>query len=113
MANYLILWLTSALFLYLTALVVPGFKITSFPRAMMAALVLGFFNALLKPFLVFITIPINILTLGLFSFVISAIILRLSAAMMKGFDISGWIPAILGALVMAGWQVLLRFFVDL
>lgn len=106
MTYYLILWLSSAIFLYITALIVPGFKISSFPRAMLAALVLGFFNASVKPFLLFISFPITFLTLGVFAFVISAVILRLSAAVMKGFDISGWIPAFLGALVLAALQML-------
>ncbi len=98
--NWLFVWLASSLLLYVTALIVPGFKITSFPRAMMAAIIVGLFNMLLRPILLFLTLPINIITLGLFTFVVNAVILRISAGVMKGFDISGWLPAFLGAIVM-------------
>ena len=97
----LILWLVSSLLLYLTAVIVPGFKITSFGRALLAALIVGLLNMFIRPILIFLSLPINIITLGLFVFVINAVILRLAAAMLKGFDISGWIPAIIGAIVMA------------
>mgnify|MGYP003684469457 CR=1 FL=1 len=103
--NLLILWLSSALLLYLTAIIVPGFKITSFPRALIAAIIVGFFNMFLKPILLLLTLPINIITLGLFTFVVNAIILRISAGIMKGFDISGWMTAILGAMVMTLLQL--------
>ena len=100
MIHHIIVWLFSALLLYLTAVIVPGFKITSFGRAMIAALIVGLLNMLIRPILFYITLPINVLTLGLFTFVLTAIILRASAGLLKGFDISGWIPAILGAVVM-------------
>ena len=104
--NWLILWLGSSLLLYVTAVLVPGFKITSFPRAMIATIIIGFLNMLIKPILIFLTLPINILTLGLFTFVINAIILRLAAGVMKGFDISGWFPAILAAMVMTFLRII-------
>ena len=101
----LTLWLSSALLLYLTAMIVPGFKVSSFPRSMLATVIVGLFNALLRPFLLIITIPINILTLGLFTFVVNAIILRLAAGLIKGFDIKGWGPAIIGAITMVLLQI--------
>ena len=104
--NWLFVWLASSLLLYVTALIVPGFKITSFPRAMMAAIIVGLFNMLLRPILLFLTLPINIITLGLFTFVVNAVILRISAGVMKGFDISGWLPAFLGAIVMVIIQLI-------
>src|SRR5690606_10007939 len=90
--NLLIIWLLSAVFLYLTAMIVPGFVIRSFSSALIAAVVVGLFNMLLRPILMFLTLPLNILTLGLFTFVVQAIILRLSAGVLPGFAISGWIP---------------------
>lgn len=97
----LIVWFVSSLLLYLTAVIVPGFKISSFPRAMLAALIVGLLNMLLRPLLVFLSLPITIITLGFFIFVVNAVILRLAAGMLKGFDINGWMPAIAGALVLA------------
>lgn len=61
----------------------------------------------LRPILWFLTLPINILTLGLFTFVVNAIILKLAAKLLKGFDIDGWLPAILGAVVLAVIQSLI------
>ncbi len=101
-----IVWLVASLLLYLTAVVVPGFTISSFPRAMLAALVVGFLNMFIRPLLLFISLPITILTLGLFIFVVNAVVLRLAAGMIKGFDISGWLPATIGAFVLALMQVL-------
>ena len=101
----LVIWFVSSLLLYLTAMVVPGFKISSFMSAMLAALVVGFLNMFLRPLLIFLSLPITIMTLGSFIFVVNAVILRLAAGMLKGFDINGWVPAILGALVLAVMQV--------
>lgn len=107
MLSLLVTWILSALCLYLTAIIVPRFTIHSFPSALWAAVVIGFLNMVLRPILWFLTLPINILTLGLFTFVVNAIILKLAAKLLKGFDIDGWLPAILGAIVLAILQSLL------
>lgn len=107
--SLLVLWLLSALFLYLTAVLVPGFIVKSFGAALIAAIVVGLFNMLLRPLLLFLTLPLNVLTLGLFTFVVQAVILRLSAGFLSGFDIQGWIPAILGAVVMSLIQTLVYY----
>lgn len=108
MMNMLVVWFLSALSLYLTAMVVPGFKMASFGAAMIAAIVVGVLNMFLKPILFILTLPINILTLGLFSFVLTGIVLKMSASMLKGFEISGWWPAIWGAVVLAIVQILIH-----
>lgn len=100
MTELLITWIASSLVLYLTAVIVPGFVIKSFGSAMLAAAVVGFFNIWIKPIFMFLAFPVNFLTLGLFTFVINAIILRMAAGVLKGFDIKGWGPAILGAIVL-------------
>ena len=104
MLEMLVMWVASAVVLYLTAMLVPGFTIKSFGSAMLAAVMVGLLNMLFKPILIFLTLPINILTLGLFTFVVNAIILRMAAGLLKGFDNNGWFPAILGALVLAVLQ---------
>ncbi len=106
--NLLTIWIVSAFILYATAVIVPGFRITSFGRAMIGAIVVGLFNATIWWVLFILTIPLTILTLGLFTFAINAIVLRLAAGMMKGFEIRGWIPALLGAFVISFLQIILN-----
>lgn len=106
--HLLIVWLLSAVALIITAYVVPGFHVRNFGTALVAALVVGLANAILWPILILLTLPINVLTLGLFTFVISAAMLKLAAAVVGDFDIDGWIPAILGAVVLVLVQALLR-----
>jgi len=101
MIAMLITWLLSAACLYITASIVPGFKIQSYGSALWAVIVIGFFNMLLRPILMFLALPINFLTLGLFTFVVNAVILKIAAKLLKSFDIDGWIPAILGAVILA------------
>lgn len=101
MMNLLLLWLVSSIVLLITAYLVPGFTIKSFGSAMWASLVVGLLNMLIRPILMFLSFPINFLTLGLFTFVINAIILRMAAGLLKGFDIDGWFSAIIGAVVLA------------
>jgi putative membrane protein len=103
-------WMVSSIVLYLTAVLVPGITIKSFGSAMWASIVVGLLNMLLRPILIFLTLPINFLTLGLFTFVVNAIVLRMAAGLLKGFDIEGWLPAILGAVVLALLQALVYMF---
>lgn len=98
----ILVWIASALSLWATAFVVPGFTIEGFfPRALVAALVLGVLNALVRPLIVLLTLPVTILTLGLFLLVVNAMMIGLAAWLLDGFDIDGPLPAIAGALVLA------------
>lgn len=101
MIELLGVWLLCSVAIYLTAAITPGFKLKGFSAAMIASIVIGLLNMFIRPVLFFLTLPINILTLGLFTIVLNAIVLRLSAGLLKGFDISGWLPAIIGAIVLA------------
>ena len=108
--SYLIAhWVVSALALWLTAAVVPGFRLKGFLTAMVAALLVAAGNFYLRPVLWFLTLPLTILTLGLFTFVLDAIILRIAAAFMKDFEIRGWLSAIAAAFVLALASSLLHF----
>jgi len=92
----------NALVLLLVTHLIQGIRVTGFGVALIAALVLGLLNALVKPLLFILTLPLNILTLGLFTFVINALILWLAAALVPGFAIDHFFPtAILAAVVMA------------
>lgn len=109
MLELLGVWILCALAIYITAAVIPGFTIKGFGAAMIASVVIGLLNATLRWILLILTLPLNILTLGLFTIVINAIILRVSAGLLKGFDIDGWVPAIIGAVVLALVQALLFY----
>ena len=97
----LIALVLNAAALMLTAYVVPGFKVDNFTTAVLAAIVLGVVNTFIKPVLAFISLPITLITLGLFAFVINAVVLFIVSAVVPGLTIDGWIPAILGAIVLA------------
>lgn len=109
MMIFILNWIALSVALMVTAFLVPKFEVKSFGSALIAVAVIGFFNAILQPILWFLTLPINILTLGLFTFVINAIILRISAGLLKGFDIGGWLPAILGAVVLSLVQSIMAY----
>lgn len=87
--------------LLVTAYLVPGFYVASIQTAILAAIVLGVINTFIKPFLSLISAPLTILTLGLFAFVVNAIVLWMAAAVVPGFELAGWWSAILGAIVLA------------
>ena len=108
MLHIILVWILSAVALLITSKLVKGFEIKDFKAGMIAAFVVGLLNALLKPILFILTLPINLLTLGLFTFVINAIVLRTAAGLMKNFKISDWTTAIIAAVVLAIVQVLLN-----
>lgn len=85
----------------ITAYLVRGFKVKSFVAALFASALIGLANIVIWPILMFLTLPLNILTLGLFTFVVNGVVLRLCAALLPGFDIEGWASAIFGAIILA------------
>lgn len=101
MKHFLLTWLLSAVALVITAYFVPGFTITSFPAAAVAAVVMGIVNAIVRPLLVLLTLPLTFMTLGLFLLVINALSVALVAYLTPDFTISGFIPALLGSIVLS------------
>ena len=103
----LLRWLISAGALMLVAYYVPGIAVRSFYAALVAALILGLINALIRPILIILTLPINLLTLGLFTLVINALMFWLASSIVKGFFVAGFWPAFWGALIMCvvSWVV--------
>lgn len=99
-------WLTSAIGVMLVAYIVPGFHVLNFGTALFVALVLGLLNATVRPLLIIITLPITILSLGLWLFVINAGMLVLVDRMFRTFTIDSFLSAILGsiALTLIGWS---------
>lgn len=101
--RFLLRWLISALALLLVTRIVAGFHVETFYSALIAALIVGLFNAVIRPVLIVLTLPITIVTLGLFTFVINAALLLLASTIVKGFTIDGFLPALMGALIL--WAV--------
>lgn len=100
-------WILCSVAICITAAITPGFTLKGFGSAMIASMVIGLLNMTIRPILWFLTLPITIITLGLFTVVLNAIVLRMAAGLLKGFDISGWFPAIFGAIILALVQALL------
>jgi putative membrane protein len=95
----LVRWLLLAAALLLVAYLYPGVAITSFGSAMIAAFVIGVFNTLLRPILVLLTLPVTLLTLGLFLFVINALMFWAAAQVLDGFAVNGFVAALIGSLI--------------
>ena len=91
--------LLNALAIMLAASFVPGVLLTGMVPAIIAGVLLGFVNALIRPVLLLLTLPFTLLTLGLFIFVVNAICFALTAALVPGFDLTGFFAAFFGALV--------------
>jgi putative membrane protein len=87
--------LLNALFLLFASYVISGVQVNSFYAAVITAIVLGLINALIRPVLIVLTLPINILTLGLFTLVINGLLVMFVASFVKGFSVAGFWPAIL------------------
>jgi putative membrane protein len=101
MFSFLIRWVISAVSLFVTAKLVPGIRVEDFGVALLAAIVLGAINAFVRPILILLTLPITILTLGLFIFVINALSFYLASYFIKGFEIESFFAALLGSLVVS------------
>ena len=112
MPHFLLTWLLTALALVITANLVPGFNIDSFPAALIAAVVLGLVNAVIKPILIALTLPITLVTLGLFLFVVNALTIWLAGSITPGFEVSGFLPALVGSIILTIVASVLNFVAD-
>lgn len=95
----LLRWLFNAFVLIVVALLTPGLSFASYWSVLVTSLVLGLLNALVRPLLILLTLPINILTLGFFTLFINAIIFWLASTMVRGFNVTNFAAAFWGALV--------------
>jgi len=105
----LIHWLLNAVALLIVTYIVPGFHVSGIVAALIAALVIGLLNATIGLFLKVITFPLTVVTLGIFWFVVNAIILKLASMFVPGFTIVGFLPAFLGAIVLALINLVVRW----
>ena len=100
MLQFILTWLATAVSLFLTAFIVPGVTVVSFSSAIVGAAVLGLVNAIVKPILILFTLPLTILTLGLFLLVVNAIALGLVGYLTPGLTVTGFFPAVFGSIVL-------------
>ncbi|MCU0562635.1 MAG: phage holin family protein [Desulfobacterales bacterium] len=101
MPHLLVRWLTLTAAILVSAYLIEGIRVAGFFSALCAAALLGIFNAVLRPVFLLLTLPVNILSLGLFTFVINAVLLKLVSGLIRGFDVYGFGPALIGSLVIS------------
>lgn len=99
MLSLLARWVVNAAALLLVAYLYPGVQLAGFLAALVAALILGLVNAVIRPILVILTLPVTILTLGLFIFVINALLFWLVSGVVKGFGVTGFGAALVGSIL--------------
>jgi putative membrane protein len=95
----IIKWLLSAVALLAVAYLYPGVQVASFGSALIAAAVIGLLNMVVRPVLVVLTLPVTIVTLGLFLFVINALLFWAASGLLSGFQVSGFVAALIGSLI--------------
>jgi len=101
MMGLLIRWLVNAGALWLIASFIKGIEVQSLLAALVASAVLGIINALLRPLFILLTLPINILTLGLFTFLLNGFMLYLAGTLVRGFEVHGFWAPVFGALILS------------
>lgn len=108
--NILINWILSAIIILIASQILPGVHVTGFVAALTVALVLGIINAIIKPVIVILTLPINILTLGLFTLVINAALVMLTSAIVPGFRVDGFLWALVFSILLSIINMVLHTF---
>ena len=105
MKGFVLRLLISALGLWLASAIVPGVRIEGFDTLLIAALLLGIVNAIIRPLIIILTLPITVLTLGIFLLVVNAAMLGIVASILDDFSVSGFFSALFGALIVSitGW----------
>lgn len=111
MRGWVVRWILNIIGIILTAALLKGFQVTPW-GAIVGSVFLGIVNAVIRPILIILTLPLNILTLGLFTFVINGLMLWLTSATIKGFDITGFGWAILTAIVLSLVSFVISYFVE-
>ncbi|WP_325344203.1 phage holin family protein [Xylophilus sp.] len=101
-------WLLSAVALLAVAYIYSGVQVASFGSALVAAFVIGLFNVILRPILVVLTLPVTIVTLGLFLFVINALLFWAASGVLQGFAVQGFVAALIGSLIYSALGVLIE-----
>jgi putative membrane protein len=109
MARLLVNWFVSAISIWLVGQMIRGVEVESFGTALIAAIAIALVNATVGWLLTLLTLPITILTLGLFLLVINAVLLKISTWFVPGFSVHGFLPALVGSMVLSLLTMLLRY----
>jgi putative membrane protein len=112
MPGILIRWLTTTAAIVATAYLLDGIQVSGFFSALFAAAMLGILNAFFRPIALLLTLPINILSLGLFTFVINALMLKMASGVIPGFSVYGFWTAIFGSFLISVISWLLNSFIS-
>ncbi|MGA7613537.1 MAG: phage holin family protein [Thermoanaerobaculia bacterium] len=112
MTRLLLRWVLSAVALFIVTYLVPGISVNGFGILFIAALVLGLLNAIVRPVLFVLTLPLTIVTLGLFLLVLNAVVFELGAVLVPGFRVTTFWWAIIGALIYSILGVLIDWIVE-
>ena len=112
MNGIIVRWLTLTVAIVATSYLLDGIHISGFLSALLAAGILGILNAFFRPIALLLTLPINILSLGFFTFVINALMLKMASAVITGFDVIGFWSAIFGSLMISIISWLLNSFIN-
>lgn len=112
MKGLLVRWLVLTTAILVTAYLIRGIHVSGFFSAFFTAAVLGILNAFLRPILIILTLPINVLTLGLFTFIINAFLLKMVSGVVSGFTVESFAYAILGSLVISIFNWALSSFIN-
>ena len=107
--KFILKWLLSAAALLAVAYLYSGVTVTSFTAALIAAAVLGALNTVVKPLLVLLTLPVTLVTLGLFIFVINALMFWAAACLLSGLNVNGFTAALVGSLIYSVLQLVIEF----
>lgn len=105
MLSQLLHWLAASFAVMIMAHIVPGIRVQNFAAALLAALIIGFVNIAVWPLLAILTLPLTLLTFGLFLLIVNGLALKIAAALTPGFSIEGFLPAVIGSIVLTviGW----------
>jgi len=112
MKGIIMRWIILTAAITIASYIIKGIYIEGFFSALFAAAILGILNSFFRPILIIITLPLNILTLGLFTFIINAVLLKMASGVIGGFEIHGFWPAIFGSLIISAVSWLLSFFIS-
>jgi len=110
MQGWIIRWVLNMAAIILTAALLSGFELTVW-GAVVGSIFLGIINAIIRPILILLTLPLNLVTLGLFTFIVNALMLYITSVTIKGFDIQGFGWAILSAILISAISFLISFIV--
>ena len=111
MKGILIKWLILTAAIMMAAYLIEGIRVTGFFSAFLTAAILGILNVFFRPILLILTLPINIISLGLFTFVINALLLKMASGVISGFEVIGFWSAVFGALVISVVNWILSSFI--